>query len=186
MRLRIIAGDLKGRFIQAPRSEHTRPTTDRVRESVFNYLSNIIAFDDINVLDLYAGSGALGFEALSRGAGRVTFIERNFQPYKNLQNNINLLGVESQCVIKRTTAEIFSSTAKERFELILADPPFFAYDIYQVVKSIVENSIIAKNGLMIIERSIQTLEKDIAGIGSEPYRRIGDTCLYEIRSARAE
>lgn len=182
MRLRIISGDLKGRFISAPDSKHTRPTTDRTRETIFNLLSNRISFDGINVLDLYAGSGALGFEMFSRGANSVFSVEKNFSVAKNLQKNLDELNAGSAVKIFRTSAIQFVSKCEEKFDLILADPPFFHYDIHEVVKVILGRKLIASDGLMMIERSIQTVEKDKLNFNCEPVKRIGDTLLYEFRN----
>ncbi len=104
MRMRIISGIFKGRLINVPQSKEIRPTTDRVRETLFNLLNNRIDFDDIEVLDFYSGSGSLGLECISRGAKHVTFIERNFQIYKNLIENIKSLDVENQCKVVKSEA----------------------------------------------------------------------------------
>jgi 16S rRNA (guanine966-N2)-methyltransferase len=180
MRMRIIAGELKGRFIKAPETKFTRPTTDRVRETVFNLLNNRIDFDGINVLDIYAGSGSLGFECLSRGAASVSFIEKNFPVYKNLQENIDSLGVKERCKIYKMEAVKFSSWEEHpKYDLVLADPPFFDYDIYAVVKNLLANNFLAPEGFIWVERSIQTREKDIEGFGKEPFKKVGDSLLYE-------
>ncbi|PIS44001.1 MAG: 16S rRNA (guanine(966)-N(2))-methyltransferase RsmD, partial [Ignavibacteria bacterium CG08_land_8_20_14_0_20_37_9] len=130
MKLRIISGSLKGRMIKAPDSNLTRPTTDKVRETIFNLLHNKIDFDGISVLDFFAGSGALGFESISRGASNVTFIEKNYPIYKNLLENIKSLNLEESCEIVKSDAVQFAKyTTDKRFNLILADPPFFQYSI---------------------------------------------------------
>src|SRR3990170_5776267 len=124
MKMRIISGSLKGRLINVPKSELIRPTTDRVRETLFNLLNNTIDFEGITVLDLYAGSGSLGLECLSRGADEVHFVERNFIIYKNLLKNIKSLDVEDQCKIFKMEALKFSRMEEhERYDLIFADPP---------------------------------------------------------------
>ena len=167
-------------MIKAPDSNLTRPTTDRVRETIFNLLNNKIDFEGISVLDIFAGSGALGFESLSRGAAKVTFIEKNYPVYKNLAENIKTLGVEENCeIIKSDAVQFAKYTNGRKYDLILADPPFFQYSIYEVVKFVFENEFLADEGYFIIERSIQTLKKDVEGFGKEPFKRIGDTCLYE-------
>jgi len=99
MKMRIISGDLKRRLINIPKSKEIRPMTDRVRETLFNLLANKIEFNGIKVLDLYSGSGALGLECISRGAAEAHFVERNFSIYKNLRDNINMLGVSDRCRI---------------------------------------------------------------------------------------
>lgn len=183
MRMRIISGIFKGRFINVPQSKDIRPTTDRVRETLFNLLNNRIDFDGIEVLDFYSGSGSLGLECISRGAKQVTFIERNFQIYKNLLENIKSLGVENQCkVIKSEAIDYSKRLSEKQYDLILADPPFFKDDIYEVLKNLKANNYLKEEGLIIIERSIQTKEKDILHFGVEPFRIIGDACIYEIHN----
>ena len=182
MRLRLTSGYLKGRFINVPKSDLIRPTTERVRETLFNILSNKISFDGIKVLDLYSGSGALGFECLSRGAAEVHFVEKNAVIYKNLEVNINELNVEKECKIFKMSALKFSSMKENRkYDLVLADPPFFKDDIYIVVENIFNNKYISNDGFMIVERSIQTKQKDIESFNVEPFKIIGDACLYEIK-----
>jgi 16S rRNA (guanine966-N2)-methyltransferase len=181
MRLRLTSGYLKGRFINVPKSDLIRPTTERVRETIFNILSNKISFDGIKVLDLYSGSGALGFECLSRGAAEIHFVEKNAVIYRNLEQNIKALQVEKECKIFKMPALSFSSLkTDEGYDLILADPPFFKDDIYNVVANILSNRYIRSGCFMIIERSIQTKHKDVANLKVEPFKIIGDACLYEI------
>ncbi len=181
MKMRIISGEFKGRLINVPKSDLIRPTTDRVRETLFNLLNNIIDFEDINVLDVYAGSGSLGLECLSRGAASVDFVEKNFVIQKNLQENIASLNVEERCTIYKMEAVRFSNLTKNKtYDLILADPPFFKDDIYTVIKNLLANNFLSDDGIFIIERSKQTKEKDILNFGAEPFKIIGDTCLYKI------
>ena len=181
MRLRITAGYLKGRYINVPKSDLVRPTTERVRETIFNILNNKISFDNIKVLDLYSGSGALGFECLSRGASEVHFVEMNSVIYRTLAENINQLQAEDRCQIFKMPAIKFSSLkANDSYDLILADPPFFKNDIYNVVANILDNKYLRSDCLMIIERSVQTKQQDIDNFKLEPFKIIGDACLYEI------
>lgn len=181
MRMRIISGYLKGRLINVPQSKFIRPTTDRVRETLFNILNNKIIFDDINVMDLYSGSGSLGIECISRGAANVTFVEKNSKIYLNLIENLKSLDIDKKSKVVRADAVTFTKkTSLIKYDLILADPPFFEFDIYEVVLNVKKNKLLAENGIMVIERSIQTKEKDISAFTLEPFRIVGDACLYEI------
>lgn len=183
MRMRIISGEFKGRFIKVPQSDKIRPTTDRVRETLFNILNNRISFEGVRVLDIYSGSGSLGLECISRGASEVHFIERDKFIYTNLLENIKSLSVEKRCKVFKTEAVKFTSKqAMINYNLILADPPFFKDDIYIVVDSIINKGYLVNDGIMVIERSIQTKEKDINSFGREPFKIIGDACLYLITS----
>lgn len=180
--MRIISGILKGRLINVPQSKDIRPTTDRVRETLFNLLNNRIDFDDIEILDFYSGSGSLGLECISRGAKHVTFVEKNFQIYKNLLDNIKSLGVESSCKVVKSEAIDYSKRVPEKqYDLILADPPFFKDDIYQVVKNLRGNNYLKEDARIVIERSIQTKAKDILNFEVNPFKIVGDACLYEIQ-----
>jgi len=179
--MRIISGEFKGRLINVPASDKIRPTTDRVRETLFNLLNNRINFDGIKVLDIYAGSGSLGLECLSRGASEIHFVERDYVIYNNLLRNIQSLGAESSCKIFKMEAVKFSSIHEhDKYDLVLADPPFFKDDVYAVTENLFSNKYFNDDGFMVIERSIQTKEKDILNFKSEPFKIIGDTCLYEI------
>jgi 16S rRNA (guanine966-N2)-methyltransferase len=182
MKMRIISGEFKSRLINVPDSKFIRPMTDRVRETLFNLLNNKIDFNNIKVLDLYSGSGALGLECLSRGASEIHFVEKNSFIYYNLVKNINLLDAAGKCTVHKTDALKFTDTFSDmNFDLILADPPFFKDDIYKVVENIIANKYLNQEGIMIIERSIQTKEKDFIHLKIEPFKIVGDACLYELK-----
>jgi 16S rRNA (guanine966-N2)-methyltransferase len=181
MKMRIIAGEFKGRRINVPASKEIRPTTDRVRETLFNILNNKIDFHNRKILDLYSGSGSLGLECLSRGALEVHFVERNYQIYKNLQENIDSLGITGNCKTYKMEALQFSQLFQNQdYDLIFADPPFFKDDVYRVVENLINNKYLDDKGFMIIERSMQTKGKDIEKLKILPFKIIGDSCLYEI------
>jgi 16S rRNA (guanine966-N2)-methyltransferase len=179
--MRIIAGLLKGRTIKFPKSKLVRPTTDKAKESIFNSLSNYIDFDGIEVCDIYAGSGSLGLEALSRGAAKADFIEKNYHVYKVLAENIKSLNVTEHCKIFKMEAVKFSQMkTHSAYDLILADPPFFKDDIYLVVENLIKNSYLKANGRIIIERSVQTEREDKEAFKLEPFKKIGDSLIYQI------
>jgi 16S rRNA (guanine966-N2)-methyltransferase len=181
MKMRIISGVYKGRFINVPQSKLIKPTSDRVRETLFNLLNNKIDFIRINVLEIYAGSGSLGLECLSRGAAKVTFVEKYSQISKNLLENINSLNAQSKCVVIKSDALNFSKQKSlEDFNLILADPPYNSDDIYTIADNFKINNFFMEDGRMIVERSSYTKEKDITNFKAEPFKVIGDTYLYEI------
>ena len=119
---RIIAGSARGRRLSVP-AAGTRPTTDRVRESMFNILAARIDFDGLIVLDLFAGSGALGLEALSRGAESVTFVEADAKAAKIIEANVRALGLSGVRVIRRRAAEHLERSGGT-YDLVLADPPY--------------------------------------------------------------
>jgi 16S rRNA (guanine966-N2)-methyltransferase len=119
--VRVVAGELRGRRIEAPPGNDTRPTTDKVREAVFNALGSLDLVRDARVADLFAGSGALGIEALSRGAAHCTFVERDRSALRVLRDNLDHLGVADRA---RVVAGDAIATAGGDFDLVLADPPY--------------------------------------------------------------
>ena len=122
MRVRIVAGEFGGRFISAPTGLTTHPMGERVRGAMFNSLGDI---SDANVLDAFSGSGAIGLEALSRGARSVVFIERDRNAIRTLRENIELLGVTEKCIVINTTVSNWLETASpDEFDVIFADPPY--------------------------------------------------------------
>lgn len=177
--MRIIAGKFKGRTVKFPKSNLVRPTTDKTKESLFNYLVHSMDFDGIKVCDIYAGSGSLGLEALSRGAGEVHFIEKDFHVSKMLEENINSIDAKDECKIFRMEAVRFSKLSEhDTYDLILADPPFFKFDIHAAVKNLLEKKFLNEDGVLIVERSVQTKKEDEAAFGKEAFKKIGDSLIY--------
>ena len=121
--MRIIAGEWRGRKLVAPAGRQTRPTADRTRETLFSMLASRLGnFEDFRVADLYAGSGALGLEALSRGAGHATFVETDRSAIKAIEANIAAFDAGSRTAIHNMSAE--SLPKSHPFDLIFADPPY--------------------------------------------------------------
>ena len=121
--MRVVAGELRGRKISAPEGTTTRPTTDMAREAIFNALTSLDVIVEANVLDLFAGSGALGIEALSRGAKHCTFIERDRDALASLQDNIKKLGLTDRTTVIRADA-LLTATKVSGIDLVMADPPY--------------------------------------------------------------
>lgn len=122
--MRIIAGEWRGRKLSAPRGDATRPTADRTRETLFNMLtSRLGSFEELRVADLFAGSGALGLEALSRGAAHCLFVEQEKSAVDTIKANIVALGARERCNVQH--ASVMSlGPAREALDLILLDPPY--------------------------------------------------------------
>ena len=120
--LRIIGGEHGGRRLHFPDGRGLRPTADRVRETLFNWLRG--AMHDCRVLDLFAGSGALGVEALSRGAGSVVFVERARAAAQQLRENLELLREQERTEVVQDDAQRWLARDTRRFDLVLLDPPF--------------------------------------------------------------
>lgn len=120
--MRVVAGQLRGRRIDSPRGPATRPTTDKVREAVFNALASLEALDGARVVDLFAGTGAMGIEALSRGAAHCTFVENDRSALEVLGHNITSLGLEARCEVVRADASI--AAVDPAASLVIVDPPY--------------------------------------------------------------
>jgi len=178
--MRIISGEFRGRIVKTPSSKYTRPTTDKVKESLFNYLTNFLDFDELSVCDIYAGSGSLGLESISRGASEVHFVEKNYPVVKVLEQNIETLKIEDTSRVFKMPAIRFSSLKKHSaYNLIFADPPFFKDDIHKVVEQLLKNDFLLPEGLLIVERSVQTKKNDIKMFNIEPFKQIGDSLIYQ-------
>lgn len=179
--MRIISGEFKGRIIKTPSTDKTRPMADKTRESLFNVVSNFFDFYGSAILDLYAGSGSIGFECLSRGASYVCFVENGFTALKTLRANAEALDVFSRVkIIKMEAGSFVKMKTDEQYDIIFADPPFFKKDIFLTVKRIFENNILKNEGSVIIQRSIQTAEEDEKCFQTKAFKRIGDSLIYKI------
>jgi 16S rRNA (guanine966-N2)-methyltransferase len=144
--VRIIAGTHRGHTIYAPAGADTRPTSDRVRENVFNILGPV---DGAAVLDLYAGSGAMGLEALSRGAERAVFVERDHDAAKVIERNLDKLRLRGT-VLRRDAVSVLASETR-KYDLVLVDPP---YDMYLDVQPQLARylpGILAEDGVVVVE-----------------------------------
>jgi 16S rRNA (guanine966-N2)-methyltransferase len=150
--MRIIAGEWRGRPLDAPPGSDTRPTADRVRETLFSMLtSRLGSFDGLKVADLFAGSGALGLEALSRGAGSVVFVESNSKAAATIKRNAERFGALDRVQVRAGSA--LSLAPSEPFDVILADPPYAAGSGSDVVAAIAEAAWLAPGGWLSVETS---------------------------------
>ncbi len=144
--MRIIAGTHRGHTIYAPPGTDTRPTSDRVRENVFNILGPV---DGASVLDLYAGSGAMGLEALSRGAERAVFVERDPDAAKVIERNLDKLRLRGT-VLRRDAVSVLAAETR-KYDLVLVDPP---YDMYLDVQPQLARylpGVLAEDGVVVVE-----------------------------------
>jgi len=124
--MRVVSGSAGGRRISVPEGMATRPTTDRVREAIFNSLYSLDEIDDARVLDLFAGSGAMGIEALSRGAASATFVESDRRALKVLEHNLDSLGFDDVSAVVCADGPLYLDRARP-YDLLLLDPPY-AYE----------------------------------------------------------
>lgn len=150
--MRIITGTAKGRVIIAPEGQDTRPTSDRVKESLFNIISKKIY--SARVLDLFSGTGNLGLESISRGAEACTFVEKNNNTYKILSMNIEKLGFISNSELYKGDAfDVLETLRKNnrKYDIIFLDPPYSMGLVEKSIKRISELMLLDKNGIIISE-----------------------------------
>jgi len=148
--MRIIAGEWRGRKLVAPAGMSTRPTADRTRETLFSMLASRLGnFEGLQVADLYAGSGALGLEALSRGAAHATFVESDRAALKAIEANVEALGAAERTSVRAMSADAFP--ASNPFDLVFADPPYEPGSGSAVAMAAAKFGWLAKGGWMAVE-----------------------------------
>lgn len=147
--MRVIAGKMRGTKLIAPDNDDIRPTTDRVKEDIFNIISPYVI--DAVFLDLFAGSGAMGIEALSRGAERAVFVDRSGKSLSVASKNIKKCRCEEQCVKVRMPAERYVRQSKERFDIIFLDPPYRYEKLKNIIENIIKYDILKDDGILIVE-----------------------------------
>lgn len=175
MTLRMIAGTFKGRLLKTPKSTSTRPTQGMLREAIFNICQNEIS--GARFLDLFAGSGAMGLEALSRGASHSTFVEQNRQAIACIKENISLLGVEPKTrLIPTDASRALTLLATQQFDLIYIDPP---YDTPFPLAPVAP--LLAPNGILFLEERHNPKKQhapiDLPGLPLKDVRRFGIAIL---------
>jgi 16S rRNA (guanine(966)-N(2))-methyltransferase RsmD len=172
--MRVIAGRLKGRRLKAPAWDGLRPTSDKLRETLFNILAPRI--DGARVIDGYAGTGAVGIEAISRGAAHVTFVEQDRRAVSLIEENLTACHVEGGYTIHRGDAAIvLPGLGSNAFDLILLDPP---YDIMTMIPVLDASArALARGGLVVLEHATRREPEPVSLL--EPVRRVksGDSTL---------
>jgi 16S rRNA (guanine966-N2)-methyltransferase len=151
---RLISGVAGGRRLTVPPTG-VRPTGDRAREALFNSLGTLLDLDGATVLDLYAGSGALGLEALSRGAASVVFVESGPRVLPVLKANLAAVGLPGGRVVAGSVPTVVAGRAPARFDLVLADPPYATpvEEVLAVLQSLVDGGWLAPEAVLVVERS---------------------------------
>jgi 16S rRNA (guanine966-N2)-methyltransferase len=175
--MRIIAGKWRGRPLEAPPGRATRPTADRVRETLFSMLaSRLGSFDDLRVADLFAGSGALGLEALSRGAATATFVENDPAAAAVIRRNAERLSAPVQLL----SGSALALPRSEPFDLIFADPPYERGAGTAVVAAVTKADWLAPGGWLSVETSRDD-SVDAGGLEIEATRDVGRARLTLLR-----
>jgi len=154
--MRVIAGSARGRTLHPPVGSRVRPTADRVKEAVFSSLtSRLCSFEGLNVLDLFAGSGSLGIEALSRGAGSAVFVDSHAESINLTRKNLQLTGLDKTAILitmDALKAVRHLATKGLTFDIILVDPPYADKELTaRVLKLLADSALTAPNGVLVFE-----------------------------------
>jgi len=149
--MRIITGTLKGRTIPAPRTDLLRPTSDRTKEGIFSVIDARRYFESTRVLDLFAGSGNLGFEAISRGSVHVLFVDREPEHIRHIEKLADKFEVSDQTKTRVAAVEEYLENPTEVFDLIFADPPYDYFYMAEMIDIVLQGTALADDGWFILE-----------------------------------
>ncbi|MEV7964670.1 16S rRNA (guanine(966)-N(2))-methyltransferase RsmD [Sphaerisporangium sp. NPDC088356] len=184
---RVIAGTVGGRRIAVPPGRVTRPTSDRAREGLFSSVGSLLGpLDGARVLDLYAGSGAVGLEALSRGAAHALLVESDAKAARTIKANIAELGLPGAVVVGDKVERVVAGECPEPYDFVFADPPYAVRDevVRQVLEGLRDNGWLAEDALIAVER--ESRGKDLvwpSGFEEERVRRYGEASVWYGRAA---
>ncbi len=181
--MRIIAGKAKGVVLKTPEGLQTRPTADRVKEALFS----IIQFDlpGAKVLDLFGGTGQLGIEALSRGAGAACFVDARQEACRLIQENLKRSRLDSAATVVRSDYLDYLNRCRDRFHIIFLDPPYAEVFLENALKRIVEIDILESGGIIIAERPLgKDLPWEFPGFTRSRDYKYGKTLLTVYRKDR--
>lgn len=184
--MRIIGGEYRSRLIMMPKGVDIRPTQDKVREAIFNIVRDI---EGKSVLELFAGSGAFGIEAISRGARYAAFVDNNFRCTQTIKANLESLGVDESLydIIKSNAVSVLPRMEKEeeRYDIIFLDPPYHRGFSRKCLINIDSCDILSHIGLVVIEHfKKDTLPLDLVTLVHEAEKRYGDTIISIFRKKR--
>jgi len=182
--MRVIAGKAKGHQLKVPQQTTTRPATDLVRGAIFSILENITD-DWSDVLDLFAGSGALGIEALSRGADWVDFVDHNPRCCDIIKQNLEKMNFGAQAHVYCCTVEKALSRVDKEYKVILIDPPYSNLAIGDLLTHLATSRAVKKNPVVVVTHSPRLqLEPTYATLSRIKQRRHGDSCIEVYRMER--
>jgi 16S rRNA (guanine966-N2)-methyltransferase len=151
--MRIIAGEFRGRSLESVRDLSVRPTTDRAKQTIFDILTHRIEFEGLDVLDLFAGSGSLGLEALSRGVKSVTFIDNSRKSLDVLEKNAASLGCEPLCSAYQADVFWYLKNIHRTFDLVFTDPPYKLENIGVLPNAIYDSGVLRNGTYVVMEHS---------------------------------
>jgi len=170
--MRIIGGQFRGRTLKIPKNLPVRPTTDRAKEGLFNILNNRVDFSELNVLDLFCGTGNISFEFQSRGVAKTTSVDANYRCTSFVQKTMQDLNCKNALVIKSDVIRFLSNTS-QKWNLIFADPPYDFEHYHELVLQIMEKQLLSEDGMLIVEHPESVVFKDKPGyVETRKYGRV--------------
>jgi 16S rRNA (guanine966-N2)-methyltransferase len=180
MRMRVIAGYLGGRFFEAPENSATHPMSERVRGSLFNIIGDLT---DKTILDPFAGSGAIAFEAISRGAKSALLLDNDKRAQRAIENNIKSLGLKQKVRLVKANSRTWSERNNDEFDLLLVDPPYHDMQ-FSTVNMLVNH--LKPNGLMVLSYPGRGIAPAVNGVVVVDTRLYGDAALAFYRKRASE
>ena len=180
--MRIISGSRRGHQLHEFKGFDVRPTTDRVKESIFNLIQNHVP--NANVLDMFGGSGALSFEALSRGAEFAVILDSDKRSVELIRKNMRDLRFDDVCEVREMSCFDYVRTCGKKFDLIFLDPPYNKGFIEPALTAISENELLSESGIVLLESDNTDFKNEFPGLLMEKQRRYGRTFVTVYKSAK--
>lgn len=185
--MRVISGKARGLKLNAPKNEDVRPTTDRVKESLFNIINSYVL--DSNVLDLFAGTGSLGIECLSRGANKCVFVDKSKESMAIVKSNIKKARVENESITLNTdfkNAIVSLGKKGEKFNIIFMDPPYYKNMFIDALSAVDENNLLEEDGIIVVEHdTVDSFPENVGRLYKNRDKKYGNTTLtfYKMEEA---
>lgn len=173
--MRIISGSRRGRRLFEFKGQDIRPTTDRVKEAIFSMIAGYIP--DAQVLDMFAGSGALSFEMISRGADRAVLLDKDKRSIEVIKRNIEALGFESACEVVNTSCFDWLRRSTQKFDVIFLDPPYNKGFIEESLDAIVNADALTAEGIIVLESDNTDFRSGFPGLVMWKQKRYGRTYI---------
>ena len=180
--MRVIAGHHRGRNLVTVRDHSVRPTTDRAKQTIFDILSNRLDFDGIEVLDLFAGSGSLGIEAISRGARQVTFVDKSPQSLEALEANVRTLGCSEQCTSYAADVFWYLKNARRSFDLVFVDPPYRLERIADLPAELYSSEALREGTHVVMEHSKESPVEPSESMFEVTRKQFGQTTVLVLKT----
>lgn len=178
IRMRIVGGKYRGRKLAAPTTQKIRPTTDRTRESLFNILANKVDFEDARIIDVFAGTGALGLEAMSRGGSFALFVEESAEGRGLLRTNTQALDLQGKSKIsKRDATKLGHLDAGAKFDIAFLDPPYGKKFGEKAIEQLLLGDWLNEGALIVLEEASEALPTEIDGLKTLDIRKFGETSI---------